>query len=48
MYFLNVVSETFPNVTSSVIADKWGSIKANINIVANPFINADKLLAVVR
>ena len=47
MYFLKIVSEHFPSVTSSVIADKCGSINANIKIVAKPFIKADKLLAVV-
>ena len=46
-YFLKIASEHLPNVTSSVIADKCGSIIANINIVAKPFMNADKLLAVV-
>ena len=47
IYFLNVASEHLPKVTSSVMALKCGSIKANIRIVAKPLINADKLLAVV-
>ena len=48
IYFLKVASEHLPRVTSSVIADKLGSINANINLVAKPLMNADKLLAVVR
>ncbi len=43
----NLASLNFPRMTSSVNIDKYGSIIKNINIVANPFITEDRLLAVL-
>jgi hypothetical protein len=43
----NLASLNFPKMTSSVNINKYGSIIENINIVANPFITVDRLLAVL-